>query len=104
MRLTSGNALAARIEHPAEPERGQEKGHVECRAEHGVAQIRVRRLDALARPERHVGEGALVGAQRELVLCTAVDVIEDHWRQTTLRHPPQVGDVDDLGKSHARRS
>ena len=97
MCFARGDALAARIEHAAEAEWRQQERQIERGAEHGRAEIGLRwRVHALARPEGHVGKRALIGAQRDLVLGAAVDIVEDHWRQTALRHPAQVGNVDDL--------
>ena len=96
MRLARRDALAARIEHAAEAERREQERQIERGAEHRGAQIGIRRLHALARPERHVGERALVVAQRDFVFGAAVDVVEDDRRQAALRHSPQVGDVDGL--------
>jgi hypothetical protein len=94
--LACRHAFAARIEHAAEAERRQQKRHIERRAQDRRSQIGVRRLDALTWPERHVGEGALVRLQRDLVLSAAVDVVEDDRWKPTLRHTAQIGNVHNL--------
>ncbi len=96
VRLARRDTLAARIEHATEAERSEQERQIEGGAEHGGAQIGIRRLDALARTERDVSERALVVTQRDFVLGAAIDVVEDDRRQTRLRHSPQVGDVDGL--------
>ena len=60
--------------------RRQQEWQLERRSQHRGGQVDARRVDALPRPERHLGERVLVRAQGELVLGTAVDVVEDDGR------------------------
>jgi hypothetical protein len=93
-----GIELAAGMDQAEVADRGEHRGEGELAAQHARAEVVARDRDGLPRPERHVLEHATVLAQRELVIGTAVDVVEHHPGQAALRPPPQVIDVD-----HARR-
>src|SRR5207244_4006858 len=61
-------------------------------------QLALRQPDGVARPESYAVEGTAVGPQRDLVLGSAVQIVEHHSRQTTPGQATQVLDVDGTGR------
>jgi len=78
-----GRSLAVRVRQPLERDRRQEHGHRHRRAEHGRRGRHLAHVDQHARAEAETLEGRLIAAQRHLILCRAIDIVEHGPRQAT---------------------
>jgi hypothetical protein len=95
--------LTLRVEQAAEPDRCQQKWHRVLAAQHGHAQIRLGDVDGVARPEQNGVPTPAVGAQRHLVIRTAIDVVEYWTRHPFTGQVTQIGNIDGAGERGARR-
>src|SRR5690606_12219390 len=87
--------LAARPEHAARADWGQDHRHGYRLAEHRRSQLDLRVNDRGPGPPRQLRVGGLVGTQRALVLGSAVYVVERHARQAASSQLAQVSDAYD---------
>ena len=92
-----GDLLAVRMEHPRAADRPEEERERDRRAEDRRLQIDGRRLDGAARPEHDPVVRAAIVAHRDLVVRSAVDVVEHRPGQTPFRDAAQVLDIDGPG-------
>jgi hypothetical protein len=60
-------------------------------------------VDGVARPEQNFVPTAAVGAQRDLVIRAAIDVVEHRTRRPFAGEVTQVGNIDGAGERGARR-
>ena len=73
-----GRHFAARMHQPAVADRGQQEGErARSRPSTRVRRSHLRERDRVARPERHVLEGAAVLAERDLPFGASVEIVED---------------------------
>lgn len=80
----------------------EQHGKTKVEAKHTGAQVAIGYRDCMTRPKRNGVKCPAVFLQRDLAFRAAVEVIEDHLRQTTPDQGPQVLDVHDAGRCDSR--
>ena len=90
-----GHRLAARPEHAGEAGRREDQRRRDGDAEDGRRLVPPAHVLERPGPEPVAVKSRLVGAERDLVLGAAVDVVEQRPRQPPARRRPEVVDRDD---------
>src|SRR2546426_3890637 len=95
--------LAAGMHEAAVADGSEQNRNGKVDSQHAGPKIATRNCHGLARPERDAVKRAAVLFQRGFPFGAAVEIVEDHLRQTAPRQRPQVLNVDDAGSSQRPR-